>query len=206
MYRFFFKRGFDIFFSMTVLFVLFPLFLILTLLVLISLGTPVFFTQIRPGKDAVPFKMIKFRSMTNQKDGMGSLLPNKDRLTRFGAFLRSSSLDEIPEFLNVLNGDMSLVGPRPLLMDYLPFFTKEQNKRHSVKPGITGWAQVNGRNALAWPEKLKLDVWYVNNQSFLLDLKIILLTIKKVFAREEINHDGDKFMPRFDEYVKHKAK
>jgi len=149
--------------------------------------------------------MFKFRTMTNETDEKGNLLPNEQRMTRFGSFLRSSSLDELPELFNVLKGDMSLVGPRPLLMDYLPYFTEEQLRRHDVKPGITGLSQVNGRNAIGWEKKLELDIQYVNQQSFWLDLKILLLTVKKVFKREGITHDGDVAMPRFDEYVQQKS-
>jgi lipopolysaccharide/colanic/teichoic acid biosynthesis glycosyltransferase len=185
---------------------LMPLLFILSVLIFIKFGCPIFFIQIRPGLDANPFKIYKIRTMTNVKDLDGNLLPNEKRITKFGIFLRSTSMDELPELFNVLRGEMSFVGPRPLLVEYLPYFTPEQNKRHLVKPGITGWAQVNGRNALSWPEKLSLDVWYVENQSFFLDIKILLLTIKKVIVRDSINHDGDKFMPRFDEYVKSQSK
>ena len=201
MYKSFLKRLFDFIFSFLLLIVLSPVLLFLSFLVYFKLGGPVFFAQIRPGLDARPFKMFKFRSMTNETDEFGNLLPNEDRLTKFGALLRSTSLDELPGIYNVLVGDMSFVGPRPLLMDYLPYFSKEQNRRHEVKPGITGWAQVNGRNALSWPEKLRLDIWYVTNLNFILDIKILLLTIKKVLKRDSINYEGDKFMPRFDEYV-----
>ena len=146
--------------------------------------------------------MIKFRTMLDSRDQEGNLLSDEKRMTDFGRFLRSTSLDELPELINVLKGEMSLVGPRPLLMDYLPYFSEEQNTRHNVKPGITGWAQINGRNAIGWDKKLALDVWYVNNQSFLLDLKILVLTVFKVFKRDGINHEGEHFMPRFDEYIK----
>jgi len=196
------KRVFDLFISLVVLIFLSPVLLIIGLLVAVNLGRPVIFTQIRPGMHGKPFKIFKFRTMTNEKDEHGELLPNEKRRTSFGSFLRSTSLDELPELINVLKGDMSLVGPRPLLMDYLPYFSKEQDRRHNVKPGITGWAQVNGRNAINWEKKLKLDAWYVDNQSFLLDLKILILTVYKVFRRDGINHEGDTFMPRFDEYVK----
>ena len=179
-----------------------PVFLITALLVAIKLGRPVFFTQVRPGLHGQPFRMIKFRSMTNERDSEGNLLSNEKRMTKFGKFLRSASLDELPELINVLKGDMSLVGPRPLLMDYIPYFTDEQNRRHNVKPGITGWAQVNGRNAIGWDKKLVLDVWYVKNRSFLLDLKILWLTITKVLKRDDITHEGHVAMPRFDEYMK----
>lgn len=179
-----------------------PFLLLLGLLVWFKLGSPIFFRQTRPGLDAQPFELIKFRTMTNEKDDMGNLLPNEERMTNFGRFLRSTSLDELPELINVVKGDMSLVGPRPLLMDYLPYFSKEQKRRHEVKPGITGWSQVNGRNAIGWDKKLALDIWYVDNRSFLLDLKILWLTIKKVLMREDITHENHVGMPRFDEYVK----
>ncbi len=196
------KRAFDIFISLAILIILFPVLLVIGLLIAIKMGRPLLFTQVRPGLYGKPFKMVKFRTMTNEKGEDGKLLPNEKRKTKFGSFLRSTSLDELPEFINVLKGEMSLVGPRPLLMDYLPYFSDEQNRRHNVKPGITGWAQINGRNAINWDKKLELDVWYVDNQSFLLDLKILILTVYKVLRRDGINHDGEKFMPRFDEYVK----
>jgi len=199
------KRAFDFVASLIALILLFPLLLIIGILVVIKLGRPVFFTQIRPGLNGEPFRMIKFRTMTNEKDEKGNLLPNEERKTKFGSFLRSTSLDELPELINVLKGEMSFVGPRPLLMDYMPYFSEEQNRRHKVKPGITGWAQINGRNAINWEKKLELDAWYVDNQSFLLDLKIIIITVYKVFRRDGINHEGDSFMPRFDEYVKNKV-
>jgi sugar transferase EpsL len=205
MYSSFIKRLFDLMISIGLSVVLFPLLLLLSILVFFCLGKPIFFTQKRPGFKAKPFQMIKFRTMTNEKGMDGKLLPNEKRMTRFGMFLRSTSLDELPELWNVLTGDMSLVGPRPLLMDYLPYFSDEQNRRHDVKPGITGWSQVNGRNAIGWDEKLKLDVWYVDNQSFWLDLKILFLTVFKVFKREGITHEDHVAMPRFDEYVKQQS-
>ena len=174
-----------------------PLLLILMVLVRLKLGSPIFFTQVRPGLHGKPFKMIKFRTMTDARDADGNLLPDNIRLTAFGRFLRSTSLDELPELWNVLKGDMSLVGPRPLLMEYLPLYTPEQARRHQARPGITGWAQINGRNAISWEEKFKLDVWYVDNQSFWLDLKILALTIKKVFVREGISAEGEATMPKF---------
>jgi lipopolysaccharide/colanic/teichoic acid biosynthesis glycosyltransferase len=191
------KRLFDILISLTGLLILLPVLLIIGLLVVIKLGSPVFFSQIRPGRGCRPFRIFKFRTMTNKTDQNGKLLPNRDRLTKFGKLLRSTSLDELPELINVLKGEMSLVGPRPLLMDYVPLFNEFQNKRHTVKPGITGWAQINGRNALTWDDKFKLDVWYVENRTFGLDLKIILLTFYKTFKREGISHEGDVAMPRF---------
>lgn len=162
-----------------------------------KLGSPVFFHQLRPGLGGKPFQMVKFRSMTNVLSPDGRLLPDRDRMTAFGNFLRSTSLDELPELWNVLKGDMSIVGPRPLLMEYLPLYSPEQARRHKVRPGVTGWAQVNGRNALSWEDKFKLDVWYVDNQSFWLDLKIICVTIKKVVMREGISAAGEVTMTKF---------
>ncbi len=184
------KRLFDIVIACLGLFVGMPIFFVLALQVYRKLGSPVFFSQIRPGKDGRPFKLVKFRTMKDTVDENGILLPDKDRLTSFGKFLRSTSLDELPELWNVIKGDMSLVGPRPLLMEYLPLYSKEQSRRHDVKPGITGWAQINGRNAISWDEKFKLDVWYVDNQNFWLDLKILFLTVRRVLARESISADN----------------
>ena len=166
-------------------------------IVYFRLGAPIIFRQTRPGLHGQPFQMIKFRTMTNARADNGTLLPDCERLTCFGCFLRSTSLDELPELLNVLKGEMSLVGPRPLLMDYLPLYSPEQSRRHEVKPGITGWAQVNGRNAISWEEKFQLDVWYVDHQSFWLDLKILFLTVKRVFQRSGISAYGEMTMPRF---------
>jgi sugar transferase EpsL len=191
------KRLFDFSAALIGLFVLSPIFLLIGIMVGIKLGLPVIFTQTRPGKGCRPFRIYKFRTMTNEKDKHGKLLPNEIRLTKFGKFLRSTSMDELPELLNVLKGDMSIVGPRPLLMDYIPLFNEFQNQRHRVKPGITGWAQINGRNELKWDDKFKLDVWYVENMNFWLDLKIVLLTVIKTIKREGISHDGDVAMPRF---------
>jgi lipopolysaccharide/colanic/teichoic acid biosynthesis glycosyltransferase len=174
-----------------------PLLLLLMLLIRLQLGSPVFFCQLRPGLHGTPFKMVKFRTMTDARDANGELLSDSARLTSFGNFLRSTSLDELPEIWNILKNEMSLVGPRPLLMDYLPLYSQEQARRHEVRPGITGWAQVNGRNAISWAEKFKLDVWYVDNQSLLLDLRILWLTIKKVLVRDGISARGDVTMPRF---------
>lgn len=179
--------------------------LCLCLLVRYKLGAPVFFTQERPGLNGKPFRMIKFRTMTDAKDADGKLLPDEVRLTKFGQFIRSTSLDELPELWNVLKGEMSLVGPRPLLMEYLPLYSAEQARRHEMRPGITGWAQVNGRNAISWEERFKLDVWYVDHQSFLLDCKIVLLTIQKVFVREGISAQGEATMPKFTGRVTGKA-
>ncbi|WP_276668878.1 sugar transferase [Thalassolituus oleivorans] len=162
-----------------------------------NLGSPVLFKQVRPGKDGKPFEMVKFRTMRDAVDACGNLLPDSERLTPFGNWLRSTSLDELPELWNVLKGDMSLVGPRPLLMEYLPLYNSEQYRRHEVRPGVTGWAQVNGRNAISWEEKFKLDVWYVNNQSFWLDIKILWLTVKKVLVRDGISAEGEVTMSKF---------
>ncbi len=191
------KRLFDIIFSLFCLIFLMPILILLSILILYKLGSPVFFTQVRPGLKGKPFKMIKLRSMTDARDRNGNLLSNAQRMTSFGQFLRSTSLDEIPGFFNVLKGDMCLVGPRPLLMDYLPLFNDFQKRRMEVKPGLTGWTQVNGRNNLTWDEKFELDVWYVDNQSFWLDLKILSMTFKKVLIREGITHENDVAMPRF---------
>jgi len=162
-----------------------------------KLGSPVFFTQVRPGLHGKPFKMVKFRTMTSERGPDGELLPDAVRLTPFGRFLRSSSLDELPELWNVLKGDMSLVGPRPLLMEYLPLYSPAQARRHEVRPGITGWAQVNGRNAISWEDKFKLDVWYVDHRSLWLDVKILWLTVQKVLVRDGISAEGETTMPRF---------
>jgi lipopolysaccharide/colanic/teichoic acid biosynthesis glycosyltransferase len=197
MYRKFGKQLFDLIIAVPTLLLLAPLLAVLALLVRLKLGSPIFFRQDRPGLRAVPFTMLKFRTMTDARDAEGNLLPDADRLTSFGRFLRSSSLDELPELLNVLKGEMSLVGPRPLLMGYLERYTPEQRQRHEVLPGITGWAQVNGRNALSWEDKFRLDVWYVENVSFLLDLKILWLTVVKVLRREDISAAGSATMPEF---------
>jgi len=191
------KPTFDFVFGILLVALLTAPALLLVLLVRVKLGPPVFFTQTRPGLHGQPFQMIKFRTMTNARADNGTLLPDCERLTCFGRFLRSTSLDELPELLNVLKGEMSLVGPRPLLMDYLPLYSPEQARRHEVKPGITGWAQVNGRNAISWEEKFQLDVWYVDHQSFWLDLKILFLTVKRVFQRSGISAYGEMTMPRF---------
>lgn len=191
------KRLLDIFFAVSGLLFLFPLFLWLAWRVRKDLGAPVFFTQNRTGKDGQQFRMIKFRSMRDHLDTNGQQLPDGDRLTPFGRKLRSSSADELPELWNVLTGKMSLVGPRPLLIEYLPLYSEKQARRHEVKPGITGWAQINGRNAISWEDKLALDVWYVDNQSFWLDLKIIWLTICTVIKRSDISASGEETMTKF---------
>jgi len=191
------KRLFDITVSLSALLLLSPLLLLLMFLVRVKIGAAIFFIQIRPGLHGQPFEMIKFRTMTNARAVDGALLSDAERLTRFGRFLRATSLDELPELWNVLKGDMSLVGPRPLLMEYLPLYSPEQARRHNVRPGITGWAQVNGRNDISWEEKFQYDVWYVDNQSFWLDMKIIWMTIKKVIKREGISAKGEATMPPF---------
>ncbi|WP_159818036.1 sugar transferase [Colwellia sp. 20A7] len=184
------KRLFDFIVALCALLTLLPIIFIVTVLIRIKLGSPILFTQDRPGLHGKVFKMMKFRTMLDATDKQGNQLPDDQRMTPFGAFLRSASLDELPGLLNVLKGDMSLVGPRPLLVQYLPLYNDEQKRRHNVRPGITGWAQVNGRNAISWEQKFNYDVWYVDNQSFWLDIKILLLTVKKVFVREGISADG----------------
>ncbi|WP_028894694.1 sugar transferase [Syntrophorhabdus aromaticivorans] len=191
------KRFIDLLLVIPALLCLFPFLCFLALLIRWKLGSPVFFTQQRPGLKGNPFRLYKFRTMTNARDSAGSLLPDTERLTRFGRFLRSASLDELPELWNVLKGDMSLVGPRPLLMEYLERYTPEQARRHEVRPGITGWAQVNGRNAISWEEKFKLDAWYVDNWSLWLDIKIIAMTVWKILKREGISHPGQATMEEF---------
>ena len=196
-YRTFGKRLIDFLASLTLLIVLAIPLAFLAMGVRLFLGKPVFFRQERPGWRGNIFRMFKFRTMTEARGEDGSLLPDADRMTRFGTFLRRTSLDELPELFNVLKGEMSLVGPRPLLVKYLPLYSDEQARRHQVRPGITGWAQVNGRNAISWEEKFKLDVWYVENYSLLLDLKILLMTLRKVFDREGISAEGEATMPEF---------
>ena len=196
------KRIFDFSISFILLILSFPLLAIIAFKIRQNLGKPVLFKQLRPGLAGKPFQMFKFRTMKESCDSNGKLLPDEARLTNFGRFLRSTSLDELPELWNVLKGEMSLVGPRPLLMDYLPLYSPEQARRHEVKPGITGWAQVNGRNTLSWEEKFNLDVWYVDNQSFLIDCKILWQTFLKVLKREGINTTSDAMMPAFKGYQK----
>ncbi|WP_354668603.1 sugar transferase [Pseudoalteromonas sp. C2R02] len=191
------KRSFDIFVAFFALVLLSPVILVVVILVLNKLGSPILFRQKRPGLNSEIFEIIKFRSMKDVKDNSGNLLKDEDRLTSFGKKLRSSSLDELPGLWNVFKGDMSLVGPRPLLVEYLPLYTFEQSKRQKVRPGITGWAQINGRNAISWEQKFELDIWYVKNQSFLLDLKILLLTVRKVLLREGISSEGEATMAKF---------
>jgi len=191
------KRVFDLLIVLMIVTVLALPMLLLAAMVRIKLGAPVLFRQVRPGKDSLPFEMIKFRTMRDAFGADGRPLPDAERMTAFGQLLRASSLDELPELWNVIKGDMSLVGPRPLLMEYLPLYSPEQARRHEVRPGVTGWAQINGRNALSWEEKFRLDVWYVDNQSFWLDLKILALTVKKVFVREGISAAGEVTAAKF---------
>ena len=192
------KRIFDITLTLIGALFLFPVFLLTALMVKIKLGAPLFFKQARPGLNGNLFNMYKLRSMTNECDKDGNPLIDEVRLTKFGKFLRSTSLDELPGLWSVLKGDMSLVGPRPLLVEYLPLYSERQSRRHEVKPGITGWAQVNGRNTISWNEKFDLDVWYVDNRSVWLDIKILWLTVKKVISRDGVSPEGIDIMPRFD--------
>lgn len=199
MYKHFFKRFFDFWISLTALLVLSPILIVITLwLTIANKGAGAFFTQERPGKDAKIFKVIKFKSMTDERDAEGKLLPDAQRLTKVGRFVRSTSIDELPQLINVLKGDMALIGPRPLLVQYLPLYSPEQARRHEVRPGITGWAQVNGRNAISWKEKFELDVWYVDNISLNTDIKIIFTTIKKVLHRADINSATAATMEAFN--------
>ena len=191
------KRLFDIGAATTALKILSPIYAITDYKVKKNLGSPILFSQTRPGQDGVPFEMIKFRTMKDAIDSEGNPLPDSERLTDFGKALRNSSLDELPELWNVVKGDMSLVGPRPLLMEYLPLYSKEQARRHNVRPGITGYAQVNGRNAIGWDKKFELDTWYVDNQSLWLDIKILLKTVKKVVVKDGISADGEATMSKF---------
>ena len=192
-----FKQLFDLLLASFISFILAPIFIALILLVRFKFGSPVMFKQQRPGLFGKPFYIYKFRTMNNHKNDKGELLPDAERLTSFGNWLRFTSLDELPSLWNVIKGEMSLVGPRPLLMEYLPLYNTQQARRHELKPGITGWAQVNGRNAINWDEKFKLDIWYVDNQCFYLDVKIILLTVKKVFLRDGVSAKGEATMPKF---------
>ena len=190
-------RIFDIIISLLLLILLFPLIIIISILVKYKLGSPILFKQLRPGQNGKPFFILKFRTMNNLTDTFGNQLSDNERLTSFGRFLRSSSMDELPELWNVFKGEMSLVGPRPLLMEYLPLYSKIQARRHKVKPGITGWAQINGRNSVSWEEKLEMDVWYVDNKSFLLDLKILFLTVFRVIKKDGINKKGHATIDKF---------
>lgn len=198
MYRFFLKRVLDIIISLIGLLLFFPILIIVTLLLIIANNGKPFFFQIRPGKNQRSFKIIKFKTMTDAKDANGNLLLDAERMTKVGSFVRKTSLDELPQLLNVFLGDMSLIGPRPLLTQYLPLYSDFQNRRHEVKPGITGWAQINGRNAISWQQKFIYDVWYVDEVSFLVDLKIFFLTIKKIFISEGINLEGQVTTEAFD--------
>ena len=201
MYKHFFKRVIDFTVVLCALLVIWPILLVITVwLHFANKGAGAFFFQERPGKDGKIFKVIKFKSMTDERDVRGNLLPNEQRITRVGAFIRKTSIDELPQLINVLKGDMSLIGPRPLLPQYLPLYSKEQARRHEVRPGITGWAQSHGRNAISWTKKFELDVWYVDHCSFLLDSKIIFLTIKKVLVREGISQQGLATTEKFNGY------
>jgi len=191
------KRIFDILASILGLVLLAPIIAIVAWKISRKLGSPVLFKQIRPGKDGKPFEMVKFRTMRDLYNEAGDLLPDSERITSFGKLLRASSLDELPELWNVLKGDMSLVGPRPLRVEYLQYYNERQSRRHDLRPGVTGWAQINGRNSISWEEKFELDVWYVENQSFYLDLKILAMTVKKVIFRDDINNQEDIAMPKF---------
>jgi len=192
------KRLFDFLIALLLLIGFALPLVMLTLVIRVKLGSPVFFRQTRPGLKSQPFEMVKFRTMTDERDINGDLLPDAMRLTKFGWFLRSTSLDELPELWNVLRGDMSLVGPRPLLIEYIPLYSPFQARRHEVKPGVTGWAQVNGRNAISWEDKFMLDIWYIDNQTLFLDLKILALTLKKVLIRDGITSDDGAITPLFD--------
>lgn len=193
MYKHFFKRLIDFLIVSNILLIIWPILLIITIwLHFANKGAGVFFFQKRPGRNGKIFKVIKFKSMTDERDADGNLLPNELRITLIGAFIRKTSIDELPQLFNVLKGDMALIGPRPLLVDYLPLYSREQARRHDVRPGITGWAQVNGRNAISWTKKFELDVWYVDHLSFLLDVRIICMTIMKVLKRADINSSADK--------------
>lgn len=197
MYRSFFKRFLDVFIAVFCLLLFLPALFLVFLILLISTHGKPFFYQERPGKNGKIFKILKFRTMKSERDKDGNLLSDKERLTRFGIFLRKISFDETPQVINIISGDMSIIGPRPLLPEYLPLYNKEQMKRHDIKPGITGWAQINGRNAISWSQKFKYDLWYIKNLSFMLDLKIFLITIGKVFKSENINAQGQVTTVKF---------
>lgn len=192
------KRLIDVIFSILMLCVCSPFIIVTAIIIFVFIGKPIMFTQVRPGIDGIPFKIYKFRTMSNAIDSNGNLLSDEDRLSKVGMIIRKLSLDELPQLLNVLKGDISLVGPRPLLIEYLPLYSEYQNKRHSVKPGITGWAQVNGRNAITWKKKFELDVWYVENQSISLDFKILFMTIKKVIFKENVSSTNHVTMEKFN--------
>jgi lipopolysaccharide/colanic/teichoic acid biosynthesis glycosyltransferase len=192
------KRLFDFMLATTALTLLLPLLLMIAVLIRARLGSPVLYRQVRPGLHGAPFRMIKFRTMRDAFDAKGNPLPDEQRMTPLGNLLRATSVDELPELWNVITGDMSLVGPRPLLMEYLPLYTREQNRRHEARPGITGWAQINGRNALSWEDKFAHDLWYVDRRSLWLDIKILFLTVKKVLIRDGISHAGQATMTKFE--------
>lgn len=199
MYKHFFKRQIDFILVLCVLLMIWPILLVITVwLHFANKGAGAFFTQDRPGKNGKIFKVIKYKTMTDERDAVGNLLPDAERLTKVGRFVRSTSIDELPQLINVMKGDMALIGPRPLLPKYLPLYSPEQARRHEVRPGITGWAQINGRNAISWTKRFEYDVWYVDNCSFWLDLKIFFLTIKKVFIREGISQKGQATMEFFN--------
>lgn len=202
MYKQFFKRIFDFSIALLTLIMLMPLFILISILISLNLGLPIIYTQERPGSKTKAFKLFKFRSMTNEKDSDGNLLSNEKRLTAFGKKLRSTSIDELPSLINVIKGEMSLVGPRPLRMRYLPYYNNEQLRRHDVKPGITGYAQANGRSSLSWDQKFEMDIYYVDNLSLKLDLKIILKTFLNVIKRKDTNPNGNSFEIPFDDYIK----
>lgn len=199
MYKYFFKRVLDFLISLMVLICISPILLVVTIwLHFANRGAGAFFLQERPGKNAKIFKVIKFKTMSDERDNNGNLLPDEDRLTKVGKFVRSTSIDELPQLINVLKGDMALIGPRPLRVEYLPLYSKEQARRHEVRPGISGWAQCHGRNSISWTEKFKLDVWYVDHCTLWTDLKVIFITIKKVLFRDDISAEGSATMPFFD--------
>ena len=199
MYKCFLKRFFDFWISLIVLIIISPILMIVTIwLHFANKGAGAFFFQERPGKDGKIFKVIKYKTMTDERDSDGNLLPDEARLTKVGKFVRSTSIDELPQLVNVLKGDMALIGPRPLLVQYLPLYSKEQARRHEVRPGISGWAQCHGRNAISWTEKFKLDVWYVDHVGFITDLKVVFITIKKVLFKEDINQAGQATMEAFN--------
>ena len=199
MYKHFFKRALDFIISLVVLIVISPIFLLLWIwLSIANKGAGAFFFQERPGKNGKIFKVIKFKTMTDERDSEGNLLPDAQRITKVGKFVRSTSIDELPQLINVLKGDMALVGPRPLLVQYLPLYSKEQARRHEVRPGISGWAQCNGRNSISWPEKFKLDVWYVDHCTLWTDIKVIVITIKNVLKRKGISQEGQATMEAFN--------
>ena len=199
MYKHFFKRVIDFTIVLVALLIIWPVLLVITVwLHFANKGAGAFFTQERPGKDGKIFKVIKFKSMTDERDADGNLLPDAQRLTKVGSFVRKTSIDELPQLINVLKGDMALIGPRPLLVQYLPLYTKEQARRHEVRPGITGWAQCNGRNAISWTKKFELDVWYVDNCTLWTDIKVILITIQKVLKRADISQEGQATMEAFN--------